>query len=55
MALWIERWVKTLPKNIIILAGEANAGKTALLLNFCSMNMGKFKINYFSSEMGAWN
>ena len=49
----IERWVKTLPKNIIILAGEANAGKTALLLNFCSMNMGKFKINYFSSEMGA--
>lgn len=49
----IEKWVKILPKNIIIIAGEANAGKTAFLLNLCSLNMGKFKINYFSSEMGA--
>lgn len=49
----IERWVKILPKNIVVIAGEANAGKTAFLLNVCFMNMGKFKINYFSSEMGA--
>lgn len=49
----IQRWVKILPKNIIIIAGEANAGKTAFLLNVCFLNMGKFKINYFSSEMGA--
>jgi hypothetical protein len=48
----IERWVKILPKNIIIIAGESNAGKTAFLLNVCENNMGKFKINYFSSEMG---
>jgi hypothetical protein len=54
--LWpfeIQEWVKILPKNIIVVAGEANAGKTALLLSTCFMNMGKFKINYFSSEMGA--
>ncbi len=49
----LEKWVKILPKNIVIVAGEANAGKTAFLLNLCYLNMGKFKINYFSSEMGA--
>ncbi len=49
----IERWVKILPKNIIVIAGESNAGKTAFLLNASWLNMGKFKINYFSSEMGA--
>lgn len=49
----IQEWVKILPKNIIVVAGESNAGKTAFLLNVSFMNMGKFKINYFSSEMGA--
>jgi hypothetical protein len=49
----IEKWVKILPKNIVVIAGESNAGKTAFLLNTCWLNMGKFKINYFSSEMGA--
>ncbi len=49
----IQEWVKILPKNIIIIAGEVNAGKTAFLLNTCFVNMGKFKINYYSSEMGA--
>jgi hypothetical protein len=49
----IERLVKTLPKNIIIVAGEPNAGKTALLLNTAEMNMDTHEIIYFSSEMGA--
>src|SRR4030042_1628122 len=49
----IQEWVKILQKNIIVIAGESNAGKTAFLLNTCFMNMGRFKINYFSSEMGA--
>lgn len=49
----IEKYVKTHPKNIIVIAGTANAGKTAFLLNTVAMNMNKFKINYFSSEMGA--
>ncbi len=48
----IQKWVKILPKNIIVIAGMSNAGKTAFLLNTCFMNMGRFKINYFSSEMG---
>jgi len=49
----IEKWVKILPKNIIVIAGGVNAGKTAFLLNTCFLNMGRFKINYYSSEMGA--
>lgn len=49
----IEKWVKILPKNIIVISGESNSGKTAFMLNVCFMNMGRFKINYFSSEMGA--
>ncbi len=49
----IEEHVKTLPKNIIVVAGEPNAGKTAFLLNVVKMNMHKHDINYFSSEMGA--
>jgi len=49
----IERHFKTLPKNIAMVAGESEAGKTALLLNFTRMNMTRHKIHYFSSEMGA--
>lgn len=49
----IERYVLTYPKNVIVIAGVQNAGKTAFLLNTALMNMDKFKINYFSSEMGA--
>jgi len=48
----IEKWVKTMPKNIIIIAGSPDAGKTAFLLNVVQMNMHKLPINYFSSEMG---
>lgn len=45
----------TMPKNIIVIAGTSDAGKTAFLLDFVNKNMDKFKgkINYFSSEMGA--
>jgi len=49
----IEGYVKTLPKNIIVIAGEPNAGKTAFLLNVIRMNQAKHPINYYSSEMGA--
>lgn len=48
----IERLIKTYQKNIIVLAGEPNAGKTAFLLNFAFMNMFAHELHYFSSEMG---
>jgi hypothetical protein len=38
---------------VVIVAGEANAGKTALLLNVVRKNMHLHKIEYFSSEMRA--
>ncbi len=50
--LGIEGMVKTMPKSIIVIAGESDAGKTAFCLNFSMMNLDNFKINYFSSEMG---
>jgi hypothetical protein len=51
--LGIEGMVNILPKSIIVIAGESDAGKTAYCLAFSYLNMGKFKIQYFSSEMGA--
>ncbi len=48
----IEEFVRTLPKNVIVIAGEPNAGKTAFLLNVIQMNMADHPIYYFSSEMG---
>ncbi len=48
----IEEWVKTYPKNIIIVAGSPDSGKTAFLLNTVLLNMFDHQIHYFSSEMG---
>jgi hypothetical protein len=51
--LGIHELMVTHPKNIIIIAGEPNAGKTAYLLNFALMNVGyDHEVIYFSSEMG---
>lgn len=50
--LSVGNLVKIYPKNIIVIAGEADAGKTAYLLNLVDMNRDK-KIFYFSSEMGS--
>jgi hypothetical protein len=49
----IESYYNTYPGNIIILAGAADAGKTAFLLNLVKLNMYDFSIFYQSSEMGA--
>ncbi|MFC1869682.1 bifunctional DNA primase/polymerase [Chloroflexota bacterium] len=48
----IEQYFNTYPGNIIALAGAADAGKTAFLLNFVKLNMYDFSIYYQSSEMG---
>jgi bifunctional DNA primase/polymerase-like protein/primase-like protein len=49
----IQDMVEIMPGNIILLAGEPNAGKTGFLLNMIRENMRKFKIHYFNSEMGS--
>ncbi|MCP4569154.1 MAG: hypothetical protein GY841_16390 [FCB group bacterium] len=39
--------------GIVVVAGEPNAGKTAFLLNLINLNMRKWNIHYFNSEMSA--
>jgi hypothetical protein len=47
----LHELVEIMPGNIILIAGEPNAGKTAWLFNFVKLNMYKYHIHYFSSEM----
>ena len=55
----LEQWASIYPKNIIVLAGSFNAGKTAFCLDFIRLNQHRVEladflpIEYFSSEMGA--
>jgi hypothetical protein len=59
--LGLERFFYALPKNIIVVAGSPDAGKTAFLFNFIKMNMNRFPfvagktnnhIRYLCSDMG---
>ena len=45
--------VGLLPGNIVVVAGEPNAGKTAFLLNLIKNNRSRFDVHYFNSEMGS--
>jgi len=55
----LEKWVSIYPKNVMLLAGTFNAGKTAYCLDFIRLNQHRSEIadllpiEYFSSEMGA--
>ncbi|MFH0958157.1 MAG: bifunctional DNA primase/polymerase [Pseudomonadota bacterium] len=50
----LQEWVKLYPKNIIVLAGSPNAGKTALMLNLAMRSLQEnYKVTYLSSEMDA--
>lgn len=40
------------PSNILIIAGCKDAGKSAFCLNTAILNLHKYKINYYSNEMG---
>lgn len=40
------------PKNIILVSGEKDAGKTAFALNVAWMNRDRMPVVYFNSEMG---
>lgn len=48
----LTRYSRIQQKNVIVIAGESNSGKTGLLLNICWMNRKRFKFKYLSSEMG---
>ena len=54
--LWLpfglHEYVRIFPKNIIMIAGEKDAGKTGVLLNVVESNMNKHRVHYFNSEMG---
>jgi len=47
----IHNLVEIYPKNILVIAGTTNAGKTAYLLNFIKDNMQRWDIHYFTSEL----
>lgn len=53
LPLGIQQMVGVMGGNVLIFAGEPNAGKTALMLNIIKSNMRKFNVHYFNSEMGA--
>ena len=50
--LELETLFCSLPKSIIVIAGDPDAGKTCFLLNFVRLNQHNHKIHYFNSEMG---
>lgn len=49
----IEKLCGIMPKNIVVVTGSPDTGKTAFLLDFIRRNMMRYPVNYFSSEMGA--
>ena len=49
----LDEFCLTLKKNIIVIAGSPNSGKTAFLLNVVAMNQDKHDVHYFSSEMAT--
>ena len=51
LPLGIGKYVKVMPKNLIVVAGSPNSGKTAFLLDIVFKNIKTKRINYFSSEM----
>ena len=49
----LEKYIIIYPKNIIVVAGAPDSGKTAFCFNVIRLNMSTFTINYYNSEMGA--
>lgn len=50
--LELESLVDIYCGNTVVVAGDANAGKSCLAFNFLKMNMNEFEMDYYSSEMG---
>lgn len=51
--LRLEQFYECLPRNLVVIAGSPDAGKTCFCLNFAMENMKNHQIRYFTSEMGA--
>jgi len=51
LPLEIHNLVEIYHRNILVIAGTTNAGKTAYLLNFVKDNMQRWNIHYFTSEL----
>ena len=49
----LEKYALIYPKNVAIVAGSKQEGKTTLLYNFIRLNMYKYQIDLFNSETGA--
>ena len=48
----LEQYFVSFPKSVVVVSGEPDAGKTAMLLNIAAMNMHLAPIYYWTSEMG---
>jgi hypothetical protein len=51
LPLGLHRLMNLYPKNIIVIAGNTNAGKTAYLLNLVRENALHHKIDYFTNDL----
>jgi hypothetical protein len=50
----MEEHLDWFPKGIMVLAGDTNAGKTAMMMNLALRNKNNFpKVNYIATEMGS--
>lgn len=52
LPLDVTNYCNVNPSNILIVAGCKDAGKSAFCLNTAILNLRKYKINYYSNEMG---
>jgi len=51
LPLGIHEVARIFPKNIIVISGTSNAGKSAFCLATAILNMDTYEINYFNNEM----
>lgn len=49
----LEKYALIYPKNVVIIAGSKQEGKSTFLYNFIKLNMYKYQIDLFNSETGA--
>ncbi len=52
LPMLLHTMVELYPRNIILVSGEKDAGKTCFALNVAYANRDKFSVRYFNSEMG---